>query len=89
MYTPTNPSPNVYKKILLQKVNGQKIGHVKNTRNCVEPKVSKIFFLTLFIHKCQLFPIKIVLMTQLFNVQQTTNLNLIYIGSYFIRTNDN
>lgn len=99
MYTPTclkvgNPSPSTFpprctQNVLLQKVNGQKIGHVKKTRNCVEPKVSKINFLTLFIHKCQLFPIKIFLKAQLFNVQQTTNLNLIYIGSCFIRFDDN
>jgi hypothetical protein len=99
MYTPAclkvgNPSPSPLpprctQNVLLQKVNEQKIGHVKKTRNCVEAKVSKIFFLTLFIHKCQLLPIKIVLNAQLFNVQQTTNLTLMYIGSCFIRVDDN
>jgi hypothetical protein len=52
MYTPTclkvgNLSPSTFpprctQNVLLQKVNGQKIGHVEKTRNCVEPKVSKI-----------------------------------------------
>jgi hypothetical protein len=53
------------------------------------PQVSKIFFLVLFIHKCQLLPIKIVPNAQLFNVQQTTNLSLILMDSCSIRVNDN